>query len=192
MEKLRLFWAITVPAAIRDELAEIQAVFRRLKLDVKWVETENFHLTLRFLGSVDASVVEPLSAAVSKRIAGTPHFDLAFGGVGVFPSVRKPRVLWVGLRDHEPVAVLHRQVEEAVVSLGFPCEEKAFSPHVTIGRFRSAEDSAGLERKIAEVNARHTGGSTVTGVDLVSSRLTPSGPVYSVLKRVAFSGGGYG
>ncbi|HIE12407.1 MAG TPA: RNA 2',3'-cyclic phosphodiesterase [Desulfotomaculum sp.] len=192
VEKLRLFWAITIPAAIREELAEIQAVFRRLQLDVKWVETENFHVTVRFLGSVDTSLIEPLMAEVSERVSGTAQFKLGFGGIGVFPSVKKPRVLWVGLRGHEPVAVLHRQVEEAVVSLGLPREEKAFSPHVTIGRFRAAANCATLERKIAEVDARHVGEFTVTGLDLLASRLTRHGPVYSMLRRIAFSGGGSG
>ncbi|MEW6447378.1 MAG: RNA 2',3'-cyclic phosphodiesterase [Bacillota bacterium] len=189
MEKLRLFWAVTLPAAICEELAGIQALFRPLQLDVKWVETENFHVTVRFLGSAEASVVEPLAAAVRKRVAETRCFNLALGGVGVFPSVKRPRVLWVGLRGHEPFAVLHRQVEEACVSLGFPREDKAFSPHVTIGRFRSATNSAALERKIAEVETRHAGEFTVTGLDLIASRLTPSGPVYTTLRRITFSGG---
>lgn len=188
MEKLRLFWAITFPAVIREALAEIQAVFRQLKLDVKWVDPENFHLTLRFLGSVDASVVDPLATAVSKQVAATPAFKLALGGVGVFPSVRKPRVLWVGLSGHEPVAVLHRQVEAAVVSLGFPREEKAFSPHVTIGRLRTPRNAAALDRTIAQMDARHVGEITVTGLDLVASRLTPGGPVYTALRRITFSG----
>lgn len=189
MEKLRLFWAITLPAAIREGLAEVQAVFRRMQLDVKWVETENFHVTVRFLGSVDMSMVEPLMAAVSERVVGTLQFSLALGGVGVFPSVKKPRVLWVGLRGHEPVAVLHRQVDEAVSSLGLHREEKAFFPHVTIGRFRSAINSAALERKIAEVDDWHVGEFTVTGLALLSSRLTSRGPVYSMLRQIAFSGG---
>ncbi|MDI6632426.1 MAG: RNA 2',3'-cyclic phosphodiesterase [Bacillota bacterium] len=187
-QTLRLFWAVSLPPAVREKLAAVQDLFRGLPLDVKWVETENLHITVRFLGETGTHLVEPLTAAVAERVAETAAFTLRLGEVGVFPSVRKPRVLWVGIRNFEPLVALNRLVEEAVRSLGFPPENKPYSPHVTIGRFRTATGARALERTIAAAGPQEVGEVIVDGLELLASRLTPAGPVYTPLRRVFFGG----
>ena len=188
MQRLRLFWAVSLPAAIKEKLAAVQDFFRELPIEVKWVETENFHITVRFLGETSSTLVEPLVAAVAERVFKMPAFTLSLGGVGVFPSVRKPRVLWVGIGGFEPLVALNRAVEEAVRSLGFPPEEKPFSPHITIGRFRSVSDAGALQRKIAAAARQEVGKVSVAGIGLLASRLTPAGPVYTSVREVSFGG----
>lgn len=185
-QALRLFWAVGLPPAVREKLAAVQELFRGLPLDVKWVERENLHITVRFLGETGAHLVEPLTAAVAERVAETAAFRLQLGGIGAFPSVQKPRVLWVGIRNFEPLVALNRLVEEAVRSLGFPPESKPYSPHLTIGRFRTATGAKVLEQTIAVAGLQEVGEVIVDELELLASRLTPAGPIYTPLRQVFF------
>ncbi|MEW6183058.1 MAG: RNA 2',3'-cyclic phosphodiesterase [Bacillota bacterium] len=186
MDKLRLFWAVTLPASVKEAVAAVQTSFRKLTLDVKWVETGNLHITVRFLGDTDRNLVATLVDDVARKITGFRGFALSLGGAGVFPSIRKPRVLWVGLQSFGPLVELHRLVEETVVPLGFSPDDKPFSPHVTIGRFRSTNNTTALGPKIEEAGQQKLGEIKVDGIDLMSSRLRPSGAVYTTVRRVSF------
>jgi 2'-5' RNA ligase len=186
MAKLRLFWAVALPAAVRDSLAAVQSEFKALSFDAKWVEKQNLHITVRFLGDTDETLAAELLAAAQELLSGMRPFTVFLRGVGVFPSVRKPRVLWVGMSGFEPLVTLHRRVEKSVAALGFPPEEKPFSPHVTIGRLRSGDNAAALAKKIEEVGNREFGAVTVEGLNLFASRLYPTGAVYTSLGRVTF------
>ncbi|MEW6171748.1 MAG: RNA 2',3'-cyclic phosphodiesterase [Bacillota bacterium] len=186
MDRLRLFWAVTLPAPVKEALAAVGASFRQLPLDVKWVETGNLHITVYFLGDTDRNLVGTLVDAVTRKVSGFRGFTLSLGGVGVFPSLRKPRVLWVGLADFGPLVDLHRLIEKTVVALGFSPDDKPFSPHVTIGRFRSMNNSAALGQKIEEVGTQRIGEVKVEGLELMSSRLRPSGPIYTPVTRISF------
>jgi 2'-5' RNA ligase len=186
MAKLRLFWAVALPGAVRDSLGAVQSVFKVLSLDAKWVETQNLHITVRFLGDTDEKLPPELLAAAAALLADMRPFTVSLRGVGVFPSVSKPRVLWVGMSGFEPLLTMHRRVEKASASLGFPPEGRSFSPHVTIGRFRSAANAAALAKQIETMNGRNFGTVTVEGLNLYASRLQPGGAVYTSLGRVTF------
>jgi len=183
---LRLFWAVTLPEHVKERLEAIQQEFRKLQLDVKWTSTPNFHITVRFLGNTPASLVKPMIAAVEPRLAELAPFKLSLRGVGVFPTIKRPRVLWVGVKGSELLLTAQQLVEEVAVTLGFAPEKKAFSPHVTLGRFRSIRNSAPLEKKIKELLDVKVGEAMVTGLALVVSRLTPAGPEYETWTRVPF------
>ena len=105
---------------------------------VRWVRPEAIHLTLKFLGNVDAGQVQTILGALEAAAAGTGPFELKLTGLGAFPNVRTPRVIWVGLyAEIDPLLELQRRVDlELHSALGIPIEKRHFSPHLTIGRVR--------------------------------------------------------
>lgn len=129
----RLFVALDLPDRVTDQLASLQDE----ELDVKWVVPNKIHLTLRFLGDVDASRVGAINEALGQIDA--PGFEVTPKGLGVFPSHRSPSVLWVGLRNNPALHELQQQVEEAVVELGFDPENRSFTPHLTIARCKHTD-----------------------------------------------------
>lgn len=157
-------------------------------LDVKWVEKQNFHITVRFLGDTETAMIQRLVTAVEERLGSLRPFTVFLRGIGAFPSVRKPRILWVGIDAFEPLVLLHRLVEDALVNLGFPPDNKRFTPHITIGRFRSARNAAVLEKKIGEIGNQEFGEVKVEELKLFASQLYPTGPVYTPISTVTFPG----
>src|SRR5438093_1974248 len=165
-----------------DALAPLRQ--RREKLPVKWVQPENIHLSLKFLGDVDAAREPELRAAL-KHAAGTlsepQPLTLQVTGFGVFPDYHRPRVLWAGVTPDPGLELLQHGVEQAFAPLGFPTEARAFRPHVTLGRAaRDARprDFTGLQEILAGTEFDAT--VTVTEVDLMQSTLQPTGSVYQV------------
>jgi 2'-5' RNA ligase len=155
------------------------------------VSPEGAHLTLKFLGNISPGMVDKVLAAMAKAAEGIPPFRLRLSGTGAFPSLQNPRVFWVGL-DGElgTLARLQERVERAMVGLGFPREERAFSPHITLGRVR---DSAppDVRRRAAQAvrEATFNGGYEweVDTLNLMRSTLTPSGAIYSQLGQIPLS-----
>ncbi|MGQ9511786.1 RNA 2',3'-cyclic phosphodiesterase [Thermodesulfitimonas sp.] len=186
MDTLRLFWAVTLPEEIRGKIAGVQAVFRKLPLNVKWVETENLHLTIRFIGATDKALVEPLLLTTKGRLAEISAFPLFLRRVGVFPSSKAPRVLWVGVEETASLLHLYRLVEEVVRSLGLPPDTKRFLPHVTLGRFRTGANGALLRQAMGEIGDVELGKVEVSGIELIASELKPSGPVYTPVGHIDF------
>ncbi len=189
MTELRLFWAVNLPGELKAELGRFQAGLQNLPVDVKWVEQENLHLTVKFLGGVDSSRLPALTRAVSGSVSGLAPFSLELAGWGTFG--RPPRVFWISVGGSvEMLRELWVRVDRALVPFGFPAE-KSFSPHLTLGRLRSARNVAALrERAGALAAARGSWGRfLVDRVDLMQSTLTRQGPVYRVVSTAALNGG---
>ncbi|MBI3947801.1 MAG: RNA 2',3'-cyclic phosphodiesterase [Armatimonadetes bacterium] len=178
---VRAFVAVTLPAIRRDAIAAIQ---RRLMgaPGVKWVEPENFHFTLRFLGQIRRAAVESLCGRLRAGLAGRPAFSLCLSGVGAFPSTQRPRTVWLGVsQGARHLEALAAVVEAAVVAEGFPPEERPFRAHLTLGRVKVSPPPADLARALAAEAAAQVGEMAVGEVVLVRSELHPSGPVYTPL-----------
>lgn len=165
-----------------DALAPLRDA--RKKLPVKWVRPENIHLSLKFLGEVDAAREPELRAAL-QRAAGAHSeprpLTLEITGFGVFPDYHRPHVLWAGVTPEPGLELLQHGVEQAFAPLGFPTEARAFRPHVTLGRAaRDARprDFTGLEAILAGTDFDQT--VTIAEVDLMQSTLQQDGPVYQV------------
>lgn len=188
--ELRLFWAVQTPAPVKVGLALVQDRLKEAGADVKWVEPENFHLTVRFLGAVAPERVEVITGAVRRAAATLAGFRLRLYGAGAFPGTARPRVLWVAVGgDLEQMVQLHRQVEAVLKPLGFPSEGH-FTPHLTLGRVRSPQGAAALPPLIEKlaVAAAEVGDFAVNSVYLMESRLGRLGPQYFVLREVALGG----
>ncbi len=193
-EILRTFIAIELDEPLRLALGRVQARFKRqiAPRDVKWVAVENLHLTLKFLGDTPAGRLPEIEAALQTACAGHAPFEIQFEGRGCFPNFRRPRVIWVAVRDRgQLLARLQADIERTVAPLGWPTEERGFSPHLTLGRVargvnRSAEEAIGqaIEKSVVE----QIGVQRVTAVSLMQSDLQPTGPIYTRLLEVPLAG----
>ena len=186
---LRLFYAIELPAAVRarayDHLKQLRAHAPTVK--VSWEREEKLHITLKFLGKTEPARVSALTEA-ARAATNVAPFELTLAGAGGFPSVHKPRVLWLGITDLQgQLARLHEHLEAECAPLGFPPEPRPFHAHVTIARFRTADATA---RHLAHYH-RQLGFAplpfTAHEIILMRSDLTPKGSQYTPLARIEFT-----
>jgi RNA 2',3'-cyclic 3'-phosphodiesterase len=187
--QIRSFIAIELPGDVKKALTRLQGRFKSGDSgQVKWVEPENLHLTLHFLGNIPTDAVSPIITALEQAAAGTRHFQLDVGGLGVFPDLRRVQTIWVGLAgDLDKLDKLYKDIGANLTPLGHKPETRPFSPHLTIGRVRDfarPEERAALARMIqsAPFNVKYR--VDVTAVDLMKSQLTPRGPIYTKLVSV--------
>lgn len=184
MEGIRSFIAIEVPRELKSRLEEVQRELRRTEADVKWVRPEAIHLTLKFLGSIQQEDVGKISRAVAPVINLWEPFEIRIQGMGGFPNLRNPRVVWVGVdRGRESLASLQEQVEKKMAELSFPPENRPFSPHLTLGRVRSFRGKADLSQAVENRKGLELGIFQAREVILFRSDLKPSGAVYTKLKE---------
>lgn len=195
MEQIRTFIAIELSQEIRNSLNRLQDRLKRQvpPRSVRWVRPEAIHLTLKFLGDVPGPRMASISQAVETACHGLDRFTLELVGLGCFPNPRRPRVVWVGVR--EPTGTLPRlqkAVESELAGLGFEPENRPFSPHLTLGRVQrkvSRSDRQRLGELIAGSDVGVVGRMTVPSVNVMRSDLRPSGAVYAALARVPLGRG---
>src|SRR3990167_2243722 len=146
---MRSFIAIELTNEIKDELAQIQARLKYSGADVKWVEKNNIHLTLKFLGEVSEDRTKAVVSVLDDIAKGSKPFEMTIRDIGAFPKIDYPRVVWVGLdKGASESKEITQRIEEELERSGFERESRAFSPHLTIGRVRSAKNKAALKEKI--------------------------------------------
>lgn len=189
MSVIRAFIAIEINPEITSQLARIADELQQSigNHAVRWVPAENIHLTLKFLGDVSLNNLELLKDALKSEAAGLASFNISVGGIGAYPKIRSPRVLWVGVEGPETLISLQRSVENQMEKLGYERDRRNFSPHLTLGRVsRSAQP--GEVRAVATALEAYKLGfigiSPVTAVHLFRSDLHPEGAVYSSLLSV--------
>lgn len=194
MEKIRAFIAIELPDVVRAGLSSVQSGLRPERHPyVKWVDAEGIHLTLKFLGNIDTEKVPRIMEAMAKAAQGVSPFRLEVGGLGAFPDLGRPRVIWVAIKGEvEKLASLQGGIDHRLVALGFPPESRSFTPHLTLGRLRERA-SAEERRRMGEVLLATRGEEVipfqVSEVSLMRSRLTPSGAIYSRIASIALESG---
>ncbi|HWP44134.1 MAG TPA: RNA 2',3'-cyclic phosphodiesterase [Blastocatellia bacterium] len=178
-DSIRTFICIDIDQAIKSEIESLQGELRRLGAQVSWTKPSNIHLTIKFLGDVSMSRIEDVRGAVERAAAGRAAFEIEVGGAGCFPSLRNPRVLWVGLKS-VPGALkeLHAAIESELYSEGFPRETKKFSPHLTIGRVRSPHNATLVAEELIE-RGIGPARSLANEVIVMRSDLRPSGSIYT-------------
>ena len=177
----RLFIAIDLPAA----QAEALAALRDEALPARWTRPTQFHLTLRFVGEVDEGVAARLEAALAE-VAAAP-VALRVEGLGAFPSVRRPRVLFAALAEAPGLVLLQAEVEAAVQRLGLPADPKPFRPHVTLARIKGARPRA--VREFLKTHADLALPPFEAGAFvLYESHLGPSGAAHRVRATYALDG----
>ncbi len=190
----RAFIAVEISSAVRMSAQQALRPLKRDFPDIKWTDDDNFHVTLKFLGSnVPTTELHRLIRAVEKACAKSEQFDLVFEGLGVFPDLSNPRTIWLGVSDGvNELKALAERIEEELEPLGFPREGREFSPHMTVGRTRRRDriddgSFAGLSKMIEERSDMFFGCSSVDSVVLYSSELERRGPRYSPLATIELS-----
>lgn len=179
---MRLFVAVNLADALRDPLAAAQRQLAAAGADVKWTDPAGFHLTLKFLGEVDDARLPDIEQAVAGGIAGQGPFDLHLQGLGAFPTLTAPRVVWVGVTAGGPeLARLAAGLEQAFQPLGFEAEGRPYSAHLTLGRVRSPRGRTGLTAALQALATTDFGGMPVHTVHLMQSRLSPRGAAYTAV-----------
>lgn len=181
---MRVFLAIELTPQLRLALSELQSIIKKGLPPVSWVRPESIHLTLKFLGETDESLVDELRQAVSRAAAGHAPFSITIGGLGVFPNARAPRILWVGLEGElEALRDLAAEVEQACEALGFPSETRPFNPHLTLARIKQNGREVGqaLARRGVLDHQANLGTLRVEAVVCMQSDLKPTGAVYTRL-----------
>jgi 2'-5' RNA ligase len=186
LEKLRCFIAIDLPTDLKEVLAGIQQQLNGWPAKVKWVEKHNLHLTLKFLGDIDALKVDEINKQLEIIGTNTKAFDVCLNGLGAFPSTRNPKVIWAGVKTTgNNLSSLWSAVEKGMLSLGFSPEAKPFSPHLTLGRVKDQMPVSGFAELLAKVELKDFV-IPVNEIKLMKSILSRSGPEYTCLKTVGF------
>ena len=194
MKQVRTFIAIELDETINVALADLQ---RQLKAkvpqgSVRWVKPGGIHLTLKFLGDVPANRIEDVKRTLTQACAGFPAFTFSVGGLGCFPNLRRPRVVWVGVQEESgTLAGLQKAIEDGMEKLGFAPEGRRFHAHLTLGRTQrraSSGDVRRLGRLVKESDIGQLGQMEARAISLIKSDLGPTGAVYTQLAAVRLEG----
>jgi len=186
---MRAFIAVELPENIIKIVSEFQNLLRKSGADVKWVQPQNLHLTLRFLGEIGEEMPPRLAILMQETVGDKETFVADLSELGVFPSLNSPRVVWAGINAGAPqIKIIADILEEKICLLGFQRETQTFSPHITLGRVKSSFNRIGLVEAIRDLSvdfaARHLQ-FNVNRISLFQSKLTPRGPIYQKLKDIS-------
>lgn len=186
MNLLRAFIAIELSDQLQNALEKQTARLRQSLGDdlIRWIPTQNIHLTLKFIGNIAASHMDFLKQLLTHTADSHPQFDLQICGIGSFPSSKRPRIIWAGIHAPADLASLQKSLEAGTTRLGYEREEHPFSPHLTLGRVRQNIDQAGLQKirvTLDTIQLGNIGSARVNSIHLYKSDLHPSGSVYTKL-----------
>ena len=186
---IRSFLAIELPETILKQIGEVQRDLKSSYADVRWVSPEKIHLTLKFFGNIDESRIEPIVKSIQGPIWTTVPFPLRVKGIGAFPNVKNPRVIWMGMVDEKEVlASFQKGLETELEKIGFEPENRPFQAHLTLGRVRSSRGREELVRRMEKYVGKEFGDFRVERVILFRSDLRPTGPIYTPLREMKFGG----
>lgn len=190
MSKTRTFVAVAASEDLRERAQAAIATLRSAVDNIKWVSPENLHWTLQFLGDISDSEIADVCRLVAKVASRFEPFPLTAEGIGAFPSVDRPRALWLGAgQGGEDLCVLQRSIEEALAELGFRGERRRFVPHLTIGRVgRGSHGGTRLAEQVVALADFEGGAMIVEELTVFASRLERKGPAYHVLSHAPLAG----
>lgn len=182
MKEVRAFVAIAMNDAMRIALDSIkESVRQSIDLPFRWVNTEQSHLTLKFLGEMPVGLVNPVEGALQVAGRRSSPFTICTGEIGGFPNLRNPRVLWVGLKgDLDALFDVQQSIEELLAPLGFPTADRPYKPHLTLARIRDRIPMDQTRWPVAEIQIRRAE-QEVQEIVLMKSELRPEGVRYSRL-----------
>ena len=182
---MRLFIAISLSPEIRNDFSVLLHKLGPLAPLVKFVRAENLHLTLKFLGEVSPVKLDAVCTTLSTIRSSRP-MTLEFRSLGLFPNESHPRVLWGGVESSSNLKSLAADIDHAMHKLGFPLENRAFLPHLTLARFYKPGLPPKLGATVIENSSRSFGSLTATEIHLIQSKLKPSGAEYTILQSFPF------
>ncbi len=187
-ETIRTFISLELPGSVKQAVEGLKEHLMASGGDVKWVKIQGLHLTLKFLGQIPSEKVPAITGALDPIAVRERLFKVTLKGVGAFPSLRNPRVVWVGLEGDNRLARLQSYVEDAITRLGFESETRPFKPHLTLGRVRSPRRRQALIDALESKAAWESGTCELSEISLMKSELKPGGVVYTPLWSKGLAG----
>lgn len=186
---MRLFVALEIPSAVRENLAALIASLRAISKEPRWVRAENLHVTLKFLGEVEETKLDAIRKALGE-IHSERAVMLEFRSLGFFPGEKRPRVFWAGMEASANLKTLAADIDGAMEKCGIPREQRAFSPHLTLARFEPLGLPEALRKAIVSNMQREFGSLQTNEFHLIHSKLKRSGAEYTTLASFPFVAGG--
>lgn len=181
-DTIRTFIAVEIPENVISSIRDIQQDLKAYGVDIRWIRPENIHLTLKFLGDVQAADIENISGVMSGTAEGVSSISLQAKGIGVFPGVKRPRILWVGLTGQlELLSRLQKSLDANLKGIGFPTEKRPFKGHLTIGRIKTEINSKIFVDALTAFRSFESETFVADRIVLFKSELKPSGAVYTNL-----------
>jgi RNA 2',3'-cyclic 3'-phosphodiesterase len=188
MNAIRSFIAIELNQQVQQNLATVIARLKSPSANaVRWTTVQNIHLTLKFLGDVSPANMDHLKKMLQAQVSQQPRFSFQVSGIGAFPNLRRPRVIWAGVIAPLKLDTLARLVEVETTRLGYPLEERPFSPHLTLGRVAqnaTPEDVRRAADALTGISVDDLGAVDVREVTLFRSDLDPRGSIYTPLLKI--------
>jgi 2'-5' RNA ligase len=189
MEQIRSFIAIELPDEVKSALTQLQAQLKTGKqLPVKWVDPYSIHLTLKFLGNIDLNKIREVTGAMEAAAQGISPFKLEIKDLGVFPNLKRVRVVWVGVSGEvAQLSQLQQRTESNLAPLGFAREARSFTPHLTLARVReqaSPDEQQSFGELIASTKFETVYEFDVDSINLMKSQLTREGAIYSRISSI--------
>jgi 2'-5' RNA ligase len=185
MSRIRTFVAAEPTDEIRSKAEKLVRQLAGHDDGIRWVQPENIHLTLKFLGDVEDREIYSVCSAVKQATSNCQAFELSCRGVGAFPSLHHPRTIWLGVQDAEArLAALYSEVQDSLCNLGFAAESRRFHGHLTLGRVQANRLGQDKLREVIEANSDTVFGPlAVDELIVYASELSRDGPNYTVLGR---------
>lgn len=180
---MRAFIAIDLPHPVRAALAGVQASFQSLCPDARWARPEGIHLTLKFLGEISEAQIAQVTGALTQTAAFEP-FSVEATGLGFFPNSKRPRVFWAGVSAPPALAELAGRIESQMEKIGFAREDRDYSPHLTLARFKVPRPQGRLVSAVTEAGTPSFGQFEVSEFFLFESKLSPQGAEYRKVIRI--------
>ena len=188
-DKIRSFIAIELSKEIHGELGRIIDNLKPIQGNIRWMKPENIHLTLKFLGDLSPERIKTVKRVLDGVASGLRKFDLSLGGLGGFPRLELPRIIWIGIEEgNEETKQLNRSIEGSLAKEGFEREDRQFHPHLTLGRVKQIKDKSDFKKSIEEVKklSPPSARMEVNHLTLFQSTLTSKGSIYTPLHTSLF------
>ena len=184
MSVIRAFIAIDLSTDIQHRLDDVSQNYKSqlANIPIRWVAATNIHLTLKFLGDVSLSNLNILTDMLQSEISTHHQFDISVGGSGAFPNIHQPRVIWIGVEAPPELTAIQNGIETTTARLGYSREERAFSPHLTLGRVSrnaTSQDLKAISKVIEVTRIGFLGATCVDRIYLYRSDLQSTGAVYT-------------
>jgi RNA 2',3'-cyclic 3'-phosphodiesterase len=181
---MRTFIAVDTPENIKRKMTEVQSELKLSDADVKWETSNKFHITIKFLGEVKETMIDDIIGKIQEVSSKFPPFALQYEKVGCFPNMKNPRVFWIGCRDiSQNLSKIKTKLDEQLKQFGFEAEDRAFHPHITLGRVKS---QSGIKNLIPIIENLTFKSEVIEcqQILIMKSVLKPSGSEYSILQSV--------
>ncbi|MEP7066371.1 MAG: RNA 2',3'-cyclic phosphodiesterase [Gemmatimonadota bacterium] len=187
---MRLFLALELDPRERRAIRQATAEMRTAASAAKWVAEDNLHLSMKFFGEQPDAAPAALCELLAPMAAAHQPFDLRVSGLGAFPNLRTPRVVWMGVQHDPRLELMHHDVEATCAANGYPLDARAFRPHITIARVREELPLANARALALAARAVvYKGIQQVSALSLIESTLGPGGPRYTKVASIPFGGG---